>query len=71
MPAVLWRTLLLILKAFVAVAWEREKTLRKWDVQEDINLWSVKRGNNRKGDIDQLTEKVVALQSEDSINRLV
>lgn len=37
-------------------------------MQEDINLWSVKRGSNRKDDIDRLTRRVIALQSEDSIN---
>ena len=37
-------------------------------MQEDINLWSEKRKSNRKDDTDQLTERVIALQSENSIN---
>lgn len=37
-------------------------------MQEDINLWSEKRGSNRKDDRDRLTGRVIALQSEDSIN---
>lgn len=65
MPGVLWRTprssckgILLLL---VGLLREREKNLCKWDAQGDINFWTVKMGNNRKDDIDRLTEKVVAL----------